>query len=136
MAPHELHQRDAVVNAFGLDMRAVQHARGFLHRGQVAERARHERHVVVHRLRDAHHGQGMPAPFGFLIKIIAAALRSVAANSEEHVHAPPDEVVHRELYVHRPAGRAQHRAALLMDMVHELRRQHDGLLPRAGSSPW
>ena len=112
-----------------------QHLGGFLDGGEIAEGARHERHVVVDGLRDADHRQRVAALPGFLEQLVAAALRAVAADGEEDVHAAPDQVVHGEADVHRAARGAEHRAALLVDVVHELGRQHDRFRAAGGIQP-
>ena len=90
VAAHQFHQRDPVVDAAGFGVSAVENLRGFLHGGEVAERPRHERDVVVHRLGNAHHGQGVTAFFRFLEQRVPAALRAVTADGEEDVDSALD----------------------------------------------
>ena len=78
--------------------------------------------IVVDRLRHADDRERVAAFARFLIKIVRAALRAVAADGEEDVHAARDEIVHRAADVHRPARRAEDRAAFLMNAIDELRR--------------
>ncbi len=125
---HQLHQRDAVVDAVRFGVGAVQDLGRFLDCRQVAEAARDEGHVVINGLGDADHGQGMAAPPGFLEQVVAAALGAVAAEGEQDIHAAPDQVVHGNPDVHRAARGPQHGAAVLMNVVDELRRQHERLL--------
>ena len=77
----------------------------------------------------------MAAPLRLLVELIAAALRAVAADSEKHVHPPSDQVVHGQPHIHRPARGAQHRAAMLVNVVHEPRRQRNRLRPEPRVEP-
>ncbi len=43
------------------------------------------------------------------------------------MHIAPDQVVHRQPEIYRPARGAQHGAALFVDVVHECLCQHDRL---------
>ena len=71
----------------------------------------------------------------FLVKIVRAALRAVAADGEKNVHAARDQIVDRAADVDRAARGAENRAALLMNAVDKLRRDLDRLQPHSGSSP-
>ena len=79
-------------------------------------------HIVVDRLRHADDGERVAAVARFLVEIVRAALRAVAADGEEDVHAARDEILHRRADVHRAARGAENRAALLMNAIDELRR--------------
>ena len=59
--PMSLTKRDAVVDAPRLGVGAVEDFGRFLDRGQVAEGARHEGHIVVNGLGNAHHRQRVSA---------------------------------------------------------------------------
>jgi hypothetical protein len=52
-----------------------------------AEGAGDEGYVVVDRLRYTHDGERVPAPARFLVKLASTALRAVAADREEDIHA-------------------------------------------------
>ena len=95
VASHQLHEPDAAGHAARLGVRAIEHARRFLDRGEKAERARDEADVVVDRLRHADDRERVAALARFLVEIVRAALRAVAADGEENVHAARDEIVHR-----------------------------------------
>ena len=122
VAAHEFHEPDPARHAARLGVRAIEHARRFLDGAEKSERARDEADVVVDRLRHADDRERVAAFARFLEKIVPAALRAIAADGEEDVHAARDEVFHRAPYVHRPARRAENRAALLMNAIDELRR--------------
>jgi hypothetical protein len=121
VATHEFHQPDAIRHAARLGVRAIEHAHRFLHRAEKSERARDEADVVVDGLRHADDRQRAAALARFLVEIICAALRAVAAHGEEDVHPARDEILHGSPDVHRPARRAENRAALLMNAIDELR---------------
>ena len=127
MTAHEFHQADAAGHAARLGVRAVEHAARFLDGGEIAEGARDEADVVVDRLGHADDGERVAAAAGFLVEVVRAALRAIAADGEQDVHAAPDEIVHRDADVHRPARRTENRAAFLMNVVDELGGDRDRL---------
>ena len=125
MSPHQLDQGDAVLDAPRLSVRAVQHLGRFLDCGEVAKGPRDKGDVVIDGLGDADHCQGVSAALCFLKQIMSPALCAIAADREEHIHASADEVLHRTGDIHWPPRRSQHCAALLVDVVHELRCEHN-----------
>ena len=122
VAAHEFHEPDAAGHAARFGVRAIEHARGFFDGAEESERARDEANVVVDRLRHADDGERVAAPARFLVEIVRAALRAIAADGEEDVYAARDEIIHGPADVHRSARRAEDRAALLMNAIDELRR--------------
>ena len=135
MATHEFHEPDPAGHAACLGVRAIEHARGFLDGAEESERARDEADVVVDGLRHADDGERVAAAARFLVEIVRAALRAVAADGEEDVHAARDEVVHRGADVHRTARGAENRAAFLMNAIDELRRDLHRLHAARGIEP-
>ena len=136
VATHEFHEPDAAGHAARLGVRAIEHPRGFFDGAEESECARDEADVVVDGLRHADDGERVAAAARFLVEIVRAALRAVATDGEENVHAARDEVVHRDADVHRAARGAEDRAAFLMNAIDELRRDlHRLRTACAGSSP-
>jgi hypothetical protein len=103
-------------------MGAIEYARRFLDRGEKSERARDESDVVINGLRHADNRQRVAAIARFLVKIVRAALSAVAADGEKNVYPARDEILHCLAHVHRAARGAENRAALLMNVIDELRR--------------
>ena len=94
VAAHEFDESDAARHAARLGVRAIEHARGLLDGGEESEGARDEADVVVDRLRHADDGERVAAAARFLVESVGTALRAVAADGEEDVHAARDKVVH------------------------------------------
>ena len=84
-------------------MGAVEHALGFFDRAEEAEGARDERDIVVDRLWHSNHGECVATFARFLVKIVRATLRAVAADREENVYPARDEVIDRATNIDRPA---------------------------------
>ena len=122
VAPHEFHQADPTWHAPRLRVCAIEYARRFLDRGEKSEGARDKSHVVINGLGHADNRKRVTAIAGFLIKIVCAALSSVAADGEKDVDSAGDEILHRLAHVHRPARGAENRAAGSMNALDELRR--------------
>ena len=78
MAPHEFHQPDPSRHAPRLGVRAIEHARTFLDRGEKSERARDESDVVINGLRHADNRQRVAAIARFLVEIVRAAREAMS----------------------------------------------------------
>jgi hypothetical protein len=111
VAAHEFYEAAAAGHAARLGVRAIEHARGFLDSAEDSERARDEPDVVVESLWYADVRERVAATARFLVEIVRAALRAIATDGEENVHATRDEVVHRGADAHGAARGAEDRAA-------------------------
>ena len=126
---------DAVVHAARLGVRAVDHPHRLVDRGAEAEGAGDEAHVVVDGLGDADHRERVPALPGFLIEIVAAALRAVAADGEEDVHSGGDEEIHGDGESTGPREVPSRVPPFWWMSSDEISVSSTGGLPREGSSP-
>ena len=135
VAPHQLDEADAVARARRLDVRAADR----LHRGREgaleAEAAVDEVDVVVDRLRDPDDRDGQPAPLDLRDDLARAAQRAVAADHEQHADAERRERVDHLDRVLAAARRAEHGAALLVDLAHLRRAQAHRLVAVARDQP-
>ena len=116
-AAHQLHQGDAVLDAMALGVGTLQHLGCLFDGSQVAERTRHKRHIVVDGLGDAHDGERVAAPFGFLEEVVAAPLGAIPTDRKEHIDAMPDQVIHRDCGINGSAGGPEDGAALAVDVL-------------------
>jgi len=123
VAAHQLDQPDAVQHRARFRVGDVDHlARGVDGRA-VAERARHIENVVVDGLRDADDGERVAQRAGGFVDPVCAALRAVAADGEEEIHAELAQRAHHDFRVLGAAGGAEDGAAQLVDVADVLRRQ-------------
>ena len=125
VAAHHLHQADAVDGAPGFDVGAAEDLVGLLDGRHQPERLLAIGDVVVDRLGDADDGDLESAAGDFLVDAMGAALGAVAADAEEHVDALALEEIDDHAGVLLAPRRAEHRAALFVDLVDELHRERD-----------
>src|SRR4029077_4476829 len=110
-------------HATRLRVRTIKHALCFFNSAEKTERARDKADIVVDRLRHADNGECMTALARFLIEIMCAALRSVAAHSKKNVHPAVNEIVHRSANIDGTPRRAKARPAMLMNAINKCRRE-------------
>src|SRR4029077_9843902 len=110
-------------HATRLRVRTIKHALCFFNSAEKTERARDKADIVVDRLRHADNGECVTALARFLIEIMCAALRSVAAHSKKNVHPAANEIVHRSANIDGTARRAKDRPAMLMNAINKCRRE-------------
>jgi hypothetical protein len=103
---------------------AVENFDRFLNRSEVTERARYKRYVVVHRFWDTYHRERVASLPGFSKERVAAALGTVAADSEQDMNITPNKVVHGGRHIDRAAGSPEYCSAVLMNLVHKCGRDH------------
>ncbi len=123
IATHQLDHADAVAHSACLRMGAGEYLARSIQSGDVAERTPDVVQVVVDGLGNADDRERIAAARGFRGDGVGAALRSVAADAEQHVDAFGAQEVHDDLRVLRSARGAEHRAAELVHGVDEIRRQ-------------
>ena len=103
-------------------MRSLDHRLRLGHGREVAKRPLAVLDVVVDRLRDADHGDRQLSPRDFLGDRVGAALRAVAADAEQDVDARLRQKIDRVPRVVRAARRAEHRAAVMLDVADDFAR--------------
>src|SRR6516164_3006945 len=121
---HQFHEGQAVVNTPRFRVCAVENLNRFLNRCEVTESARHKRHVVVYRFRDAYYRKRMTSLPGFLKERVAAALGAVAADGEQDMNIAPNKIVYSGRHVDRAAGSPEYRSAVMMNPVNKCWRDY------------
>lgn len=87
----------------------------------------HEEDVVVDGLWDADDSTHDVLMHAHLVDRVGSGVATVAADNEEHVHAPHVETLDDLADVGTATARAEDGAALQLDAVHRLRSQHQRL---------
>ena len=123
VAAHQLHEPDAAGSRARLDVRRADRLRRPRERGPEAEAVVDERDVVVDRLRDADDRDPQPALGDHVGDRLRAVQRPVAADDDEDVDPELLEAVDDLLGVLAPARAAEDRAAVLVDVLDDVRRQ-------------
>src|SRR6516164_8251629 len=116
---HQFHEGQAVVNTPRFRVCAVENLNRFLNRCEVTESARHKRHVVVYRFRDAYYRERMTSLPGFLKERVAAALGAIAADGEQDMNIASNEIVHSGRHIDRAARSPEYRSAVVMNLVNK-----------------
>src|SRR4026209_1289003 len=65
----------------------------------------------------------MAATSRFLVEIVRAPLRAIAADGEENIHLARDQFVHRPAIIDGTSRRTEDCPAFLMNAIHKLRRE-------------
>ncbi len=135
VAPHQLHQADAVACGLSLGIGGIGGSARLGDRGLEPERSLHERHVVVDRLGNADHGELQATLRRFLADLLCAAQRAVAADGEENANAEVFEVIDHRGCILRSARGSEDRAAAFVNPSHRFRGQPQRFVADPGHQP-
>ena len=62
-----------------------------------------------------------------LVQRVSAALGTIPANAEQHIHFSNDQIFDSSINVHRPPRSAEQRASVFVDLIDHRMGQHKGL---------
>mmetsp|Transcript_76020 Transcript_76020/g.211230 ORF Transcript_76020/g.211230 Transcript_76020/m.211230 type:complete len:242 (+) Transcript_76020:228-953(+) len=118
VAPHELHDADALVAARGFDPAVADDLRGRRHSAVEAEGLVEEQDVVIDGLWNADDAERQASFFRLRVKHVPSVLGPVAADDEQHVNAHLFDVVANLDRVKASTAGLQDAATLHVDLPH------------------
>src|SRR5262247_1283839 len=101
-------------------MRALQHHGGLMNRSEKAERARDKGDIVIDGFGDSHDRERVPSSLSLRKEFPGPALRTIAANGEQDIHATANQILHGAGLVDRTPRGAKNRAAFQMNHIYHL----------------
>src|SRR5262249_12431749 len=105
---------------------ALQHLGRLLHGGEKAEGVSDKRDIAIDGFGYADDGEGVTAGAGLLEECTGATLGAVAADGEEDIDAPADEILHGARLVHGTTRSAENGSGLVMNAVDHLVGEDEG----------